>query len=72
MTELFKVGDVVKMKVLGTELTIESISREPDHPVMVTYSLIDKDGVKKTEICPMNQFISAIEPARRKPITFTF
>ncbi len=72
MTEALKVGDVVKMRVLGTELTIKSISRQPGSPVLVEYSFTDKDGVMKIEVCPMNQFLSAIEPARRKPITFTF
>lgn len=72
MTEAFAVGDVVKMRFLGTALTIESISRQPGSPVLVEYSFTDKDGVINTETCPMNQFLSVIEPSRRKPITFTF
>ncbi len=71
MVEGFNVGGIVRLRVLGIEATIDSIISEPNSPVMVGYSFVDKNGDLQSHICDIHQFISAIEPVRRKPITFT-
>jgi uncharacterized protein YodC (DUF2158 family) len=61
----FKVGDVVKLKGGGPQMTITGTSVGPDRPTLFTCNWFDKDNREQSSAYPADSLIEA--SAARRP-----